>query len=96
MSEVTVAKSSGVRPSAQYLNQIPREISEDPVLLSCISQLPSNYSFEVEKTIWRIRQHGYKIVGLQLPEGFLVYSMLLSDIIERFAECQCIIMADVT
>jgi 2-(3-amino-3-carboxypropyl)histidine synthase len=36
------------------------------------------------------------VVALQFPEGLLVYSCLISDILCKFANVECIIMGDVT
>jgi len=46
-------------------------------------QLPSNYNFEIPKTVWRLREKAAKRVALQFPEGLLVYSCLISDILEE-------------
>lgn len=37
-------------------NQIPSEILNNPQLQVAIQALPSNYNFEIPKTIWRIQQ----------------------------------------
>lgn len=37
-------------------NQIPPEILKNPQLQAAIQVLPSNYNFEIPKTIWRIQQ----------------------------------------
>jgi diphthamide synthase subunit DPH2 len=47
-------------------------------------QLPSNYNFEIPKTVWRLREKGSKRVALQFPEGLLVYSCLIADILEEY------------
>ena len=49
-----------------------------------MSTLPSNYDFEVPKTIWRLRTQGAKRVALQFPEGLLLFSLALADIIQEF------------
>ena len=49
-----------------------------------MSRLPSNYDFEVPKTIWRLRTLKAKRVALQFPEGLLLFSLALSDIIRDF------------
>lgn len=36
------------------------------------------------------------IVALQFPEGLLMYACMISDILEKFTNSECIIMADVT
>jgi hypothetical protein len=37
-----------------------------------ISALPSNYSFEVKKSVWRLLESKCAVVALQFPEGLLV------------------------
>lgn len=49
------AKNS--RPARRYVNQIPPEILEDEELNTAISILPSNYNFEIHKSVWHIRKH---------------------------------------
>ncbi|EEB88186.1 hypothetical protein MPER_14116, partial [Moniliophthora perniciosa FA553] len=69
--------------SVQIRNQIPQEILEDVELNEAIKLLPSNYSFEIHKTIWHIRKNESKMVGLQMPEGLQMFACVISDIIER-------------
>ncbi|XP_065343612.1 2-(3-amino-3-carboxypropyl)histidine synthase subunit 1 [Cloeon dipterum] len=87
-----------VRPAARRMGvKIPDDILQDPLLNAAIKVLPSNYNFELHKTIWRVKQRNAKIVGLQLPEGLLLYATTLADIIEQFTECEeVVIMGDVT
>ncbi|KAK2196623.1 bifunctional Diphthamide synthesis DHP1-DPH2 [Babesia duncani] len=60
--------------------------------------LPSNYNFEVEKCINKIKSIHAKKVAMQMPEGLLTWACEISDIL-KFA-CpfldEVIIMADVT
>ena len=80
---------------------------------AAISILPSNYTFEIEKTLCRIldlkKQEAAatavskdgKIskmskVSLQFPEGLLVYSTLIADILSKFSDVDCLILGDVT
>jgi 2-(3-amino-3-carboxypropyl)histidine synthase len=58
--------------------------------------LPSNYNFEVHKTIHRLRLANATVCALQFPEGLLMYACLIADIVQRFAEVSTIIMGDVT
>lgn len=77
--------------------QIPDDILHNQTLNTIIHQsLPSNYNFEIHKTVWRIQQSGAKTVALQFPEGLLLYACVISDIIERFCNVATVIMADVT
>ncbi|KAH6869227.1 diphthamide synthesis protein isoform 2-like protein [Thelonectria olida] len=85
-----------VRPKApRLLNQVPKEILEDPNLKPAIALLPANYNFEIPKTIHRIRSSGAHKVVLQLPEGLLLFATTISDIL---AFCPGIetLMGDVT
>lgn len=81
---------------ARWHHQIPTEISEDPDLKAACECLPPGYNFEVYKTIWRIKKAGATIVALQFPEGLLMFATTLSDIIERYAGAETMIMGDVT
>ena len=46
----------GRAPRGRLANQIPPEILNNPQLQAAIQVLPSNYNFEIPKTIWRIQQ----------------------------------------
>ncbi|GLD98583.1 hypothetical protein PINS_up007300 [Pythium insidiosum] len=89
-------KASEALAKRRMANQIPESIQNDPELTKAIEQLPWNYNFEIRKTIWRIRQANSKRVALQFPEGLLLYSCVISDIIERFTGADTIILGDVT
>ena len=59
--------------------------------------MPSNYNFEIHKTIHRIRSSEAKNIALQFPEGLLLFAPLISDILCRFCPgTDTIIMGDVT
>ncbi|ETP34282.1 hypothetical protein F442_17384 [Phytophthora nicotianae P10297] len=90
----TKRKPSAAALKRRMANQIPEEILKDPELTKAIEQLPWNYNFEIRKTVWRIRQAGSKRVALQFPEGLLLYSCVISDIIERFTGADSIILGD--
>ncbi|XP_071849195.1 2-(3-amino-3-carboxypropyl)histidine synthase subunit 1-like isoform X4 [Apostichopus japonicus] len=83
--------SKGVRPS-----QIPDDILNNVDILDAIKQLPSNYNFEIQKSIWRIRSTNSKQVALQFPEGLLLFACTIADILERFTDAETVIMGDVT
>lgn len=69
----------------------------DPLLLATIAALlPPNYNFEIPKTIAQIKKNESNRVALQMPEGLLMYGCAIVDIIERFAQVECVIMGDVT
>ncbi|KAK4656024.1 Diphthamide biosynthesis protein 1 [Podospora pseudocomata] len=85
------------RRAPRLLNQVPPEILNDPALKSAISLLPSNYSFEIPKTIHRIRSLSAKRVALQMPEGLLLFATTISDILTQFCPgIETLIMGDVT
>lgn len=65
-------KVFGRAAGAKSLNKIPSSILENQQLNNAISALPSNYNFEIHKTIHRIRETKAKRVALQMPEGLLV------------------------
>lgn len=65
--------------------------------------LPQNYNFEIWKTLYRIHLSKSKIessdcfkVALQFPEGLLIYSTLISDIVQKYCDVTTVIMGDVT
>lgn len=86
-----------VNPKPRRPNQIPDEILKDPILNQRIStSLPKNYSFEIHKTIWRIRSNGSKRVCLQFPDGLFIFAVPIVNILREFLpEVEFIIMADV-
>ncbi len=65
------------------VNQIPQGILSDVQLNNAIKQLPSNYSFEIHKTIHHIKKNNSKMVALQMPEGLQMFACTIADIIER-------------
>jgi 2-(3-amino-3-carboxypropyl)histidine synthase len=84
-------------PNTKTSSQIPGHILNDSALNQIIKQaLPSNYNFEIHKTIYRIQQANAKCVALQMPEGLLMFACIISDILERFCNVSCVIMGDVT
>ncbi|KAK2071943.1 hypothetical protein P8C59_006326 [Phyllachora maydis] len=91
---VQVAKPKG---APRLLNQVPAELLEDQKLKEAIGLLPANYSFEIPKTIHRIRTLGAKRVALQMPEGLLMFATTISDILTQFCPgVETLIMGDVT
>lgn len=78
------------------VNQIPDDILSDKELNKAIEFLPSNYNFEIHKTVWNIRKHSAKKVALQMPEGLLLYSCIIADILEQFTGVETLIMGDVS
>lgn len=99
-SEVKIVKAKPIRKvfkgATRVINKIPQSLLNDPELNAAMSVLPTNYNFELHKTIWRIRETKAKRVALQMPEGLLMFSLVICDIIERFTEADTIVMGDVT
>jgi len=87
----------GVRAGAGASRRaIPEDIVNNEALNQAIALLPSNYNFEVHKTLWRIRTDNPATVALQFPEGLLMYSCVIADILRSFAGVNVLILGDVT
>ncbi|CAI5756467.1 unnamed protein product [Candida verbasci] len=91
-----VKRNNGSKFISRVINQIPDDILNDKDLDEAIKLLPSNYNFEIHKTIWNIRKNNAKRVALQMPEGLLIYSLIISDIIEQFCQVETLVMGDVS
>ncbi|KAF9010445.1 hypothetical protein BDZ89DRAFT_1104482 [Hymenopellis radicata] len=89
----TTSKKAFKSASSSYT---PPQFPSSPALDAAISVLPSNYSFELPKTISQIQKFGAQCVGLQLPEGLQMFACIIADIIERFTEATTVILGDVT
>lgn len=76
--------------------KIPEYILNDPKLQAATAVLPNNYNFEIPKTIWRIMELKAKMVALQMPEGLIIFSTTIADIIKEFTGADCVLMGDVT
>ncbi|XP_076264908.1 diphthamide biosynthesis 1 [Rhynchophorus ferrugineus] len=76
--------------------KIPDHILNDPKLQAATAALPNNYNFEIPKTIWRIMELKAKMVALQMPEGLIMFSTTIADIIKEFTGADCLLMGDVT
>ena len=72
--------------SAAISRQIPEDILIDSQLNAAIAQLPSNYSFEIHKTVHHVRKNNATMVALQMPEGLQMFACTIADIIERCAD----------
>lgn len=99
-SNVVIVKAKPVRKvfkaATRTVNKIPQDLLNNVELNEAISALPSNYNFEMHKTIWRIKELKAKRVALQMPEGLLMFALVISDIIEKFTGADTVIMGDVT
>lgn len=99
MSESTVivrAKPERKVFKATKITRIPESILNNKKLQNAIEALPKNYNFEIPKTVWRIQETKTKTVALQMPEGLLLFSTTIADIIKEFTGADSIIMGDVT
>ncbi|KAL3497918.1 hypothetical protein ACH5RR_040650 [Cinchona calisaya] len=93
----TATAAAKPRPKRFIKNQIPDSILNDAALNAAISVLPSNYNFEIHKCVWRVRSSSAKRVALQFPEGLLMCSLIISDILQTFASVtHCFVLGDVT
>lgn len=95
-SSSAVVAQKAPRPRRRFVSQIPASITNDPRLKEMMSALPSNYNFEIPKTIWRLKQLHANSVALQFPEGLLMFATTIADILESFAGVSPVIMGDVT
>lgn len=84
------------RHVGRVMNQIPDEILHDEDLNEAIKLLPSNYNFEIHKTVWNIKKHNATRVALQMPEGLLIYALVVADILEQFCGVETVVMGDVS
>lgn len=78
-----------------------KDLEENELLNLAISKLPSNYNFEIYKSLIRINDINSQInrkvrVSLQMPDGFMIFSILIADILETFSNSECIILGDIT
>ena len=92
-----VRKGRGkVTGTRSVITHIPEDILNDEELNEAIKLLPKNYNFEIHKTVWNIRRYNAKRVALQMPEGLLIYSLVISDILEQFCGVETVVMGDVS
>ena len=80
-------------------------IDLDTLSKAC-SILPWNYNYEIPKTIDKIlmskKKGGFDErnetmkVSLQFPEGLLLHSTLIADVISKFCKVETLILGDVT
>ena len=93
------APRAQTKPIRHFIgNQIPSDILNDPNLARAIKPLPANYSFEIHKTIWRLRNGNVSRLALQFPEGLLLYATTLADVFKTFVPSirDVVILGDVT
>ncbi|XP_024050133.1 2-(3-amino-3-carboxypropyl)histidine synthase subunit 1 [Terrapene carolina triunguis] len=95
-SEVPAAAPGRGPQRRRVAMQIPEAILTNKELQEAVGALPSNYNFEIYKTVWRIQQAEATRVALQMPEGLLMFACTIADIIERFTGAEVVVMGDVT
>ena len=71
------------------------------LLTKALEKLPTNYNFEIYKSILKIQDVADEVkkrplVALQMPDGLAIFALLLSDVFEAFADCECVILGDIT
>lgn len=91
-----VRSKDRLRHIGRAASQIPESITKDADLNEAIKLLPSNYNFEIHKTVWNVKNASAKRVALQMPEGLLMYALIVSDILEQFCEVETVVMGDVS
>ncbi|KAJ3117084.1 Diphthamide biosynthesis protein 1 [Phlyctochytrium bullatum] len=96
INAVAIKEPSSTPAVKRVVNQIPEDILTNDQLNKAIAKLPSNYNFEIHKTLWQIRKNNASIVALQFPEGLLMYSLAIADILEAFGHVETVVMGDVT
>eukprot|EP01059_Diplonema_ambulator_P022921 TRINITY_DN3827_c0_g1_i2.p1 TRINITY_DN3827_c0_g1~~TRINITY_DN3827_c0_g1_i2.p1 ORF type:complete len:411 (+),score=76.16 TRINITY_DN3827_c0_g1_i2:439-1671(+) len=89
-------KAKPKRVIAKGRGAVPAEVLEDPVLNKMAAELPGHYTFEIHKTVWRVKEAGAKRVALQFPEGLLLFAPVIAAILEKTVGCECVILGDVT
>ena len=90
--------------NAQLEQRLDIEHSIDiSMLTKACGILPWNYNYEVPKTIDKIltckklKKYGDDMkISLQFPEGLLLHSTFIADIVSKFCHVECLILGDVT
>ena len=96
-SDGALVAAGSTRVRSRVVNAVPDDILKNAALNEMIAkQLPTNYSFEVHKTIWRLREAKATTVALQLPEGLQMFACALADIIGEYAQVEVVVLGDVT
>lgn len=97
-SDGVIIKAKPVRKivRATKSNRIPETILQNRDIQNAMERLPTNYNFEIHKTIWKIQETSAKMVALQMPEGLLMFSIVICDIIREFTSADTCILGDVT
>ncbi|KAJ3357275.1 Diphthamide biosynthesis protein 1 [Entophlyctis luteolus] len=91
-----VAKPQSAKQGGIVATQVPDDILFDEALNEAIKLIPSNYNFEIHKSVWQVKKNNATRVALQFPEGLLMYSLTICDILARFTGVETVVMGDVT
>ena len=86
-------RAASKAPAAASAPEAPHDAELEAAMAAL---LPSNYSFEVPKTIQQIRKASIRRVALQLPEGLSMWACALADLVERFTDAEAVVLGDVT
>ena len=80
-----------------------KEFEENKLLNYAIEKLPSNYNFEIYKCLYKIKEisknlkeNRKPLISLQFPDGLMIFSEIISDILSQFGNCETIIIGDIT
>jgi len=88
VTDVVVADGPKKRVNKRrVINNIPDDLINDPEINAAIQALPTNYNFEIHKSIWRVRSSEAKCVALQFPEGLLLYACVIADLLQKVLRC---------
>lgn len=72
-------------------------LPDDAEITKAMEILPKNYNFEIKKCITRLRAVNARRIGLQMPEGLLMFACMIGDILSHFTNnSEIIILGDVT
>uniref|UniRef100_A0A7S3GID9 2-(3-amino-3-carboxypropyl)histidine synthase n=1 Tax=Palpitomonas bilix TaxID=652834 RepID=A0A7S3GID9_9EUKA len=82
----------------RVVSRMPEDIKNNKFLNAAIqANLPSNYNFEIKKTVWKVRDAKASCVALQFPEGLMMFATSISEILRAFAGVKdIVILGDVT
>jgi len=73
------------------------QLPDDAEITKAMEILPKNYNFEIKKCITRLRAVNARRIGLQMPEGLLMFACMIGDILSHFTNnSEIIILGDVT
>jgi 2-(3-amino-3-carboxypropyl)histidine synthase len=84
LEDLALVSQSKASTTAKH-HAIPQSLFENEALNAAIDAvLPHNYDFEIQKTIHFVRTHACRKIGLQMPEGLLIYATAIAGLIEAF------------